>query len=56
MYLYLYSFGADVDKISVIVVGMYCGPPPFSNWFGTCLHPCWAWKQEGLTHAHGWGL
>ena len=27
MYLYLYSFGAHVDKISVMVVGMYCGPP-----------------------------
>ena len=27
MYLYLYSFGARVVKISVSIVGIYCGPP-----------------------------
>ena len=31
MYLYLDSFGAHVDKISVMIVGMYCGPPPLSR-------------------------
>ena len=39
MYLYLYSFGAHVDKISVIIVGIYCAPPSLSNWFGTLPPP-----------------